>query len=59
MDEPRQPKDPPESGSSPSSNPAGKTPDGVPRGTEDHEPKGRPTSDRARTESVRNRIEED
>jgi hypothetical protein len=52
MNQPKQPPNPPEGGASPASNPTGETPHGIPRGVEDHEPKGRPTSDREQTESA-------
>jgi hypothetical protein len=55
MNEPRPPEDPPPHGASPDSNPAGKTPHGIPSGAEDQQPKARPTSDRAQTETAANK----
>jgi len=52
MNEPKQPANPPEGGASPASNPTGKTPNGIPRGAKDHEPKASPTSDRQQTETA-------
>ena len=52
MNQPKQPADPPAHGASPASNPSGKTPHGIPKGVEDHEPKGAPNSDRQQTESA-------
>jgi hypothetical protein len=56
MNQPKQPADPPHGGTSPDTNPTGNTPHGIPEGTADHEPKGRPTSDREKTESVPDRV---
>ena len=55
MNEPRRPEDPPPERAKRDDNPAGKTPHGVPRGAEDEHPKGRPTSDRAKTETAVNK----
>jgi hypothetical protein len=43
---------PPSPESRPADNPSGKTPQGVPQGMEDHEPKARPTSERHETETA-------
>ena len=52
MNTPQRPKDPPPEGASPDHNPTGSTPNGIPEGLEDAEPKARPTSDRAKTETA-------
>jgi hypothetical protein len=52
MNQPKQPDDPPTHGASPATNPSGQTPHGIPKGAEDQEPKGRPSSDRAKTETA-------
>ncbi len=63
MNTPRRPPEPPSHGAPPDQNadhnPPGDTPHGIPEGIDEHEPKGRPTSDREQTESALNRIQED
>jgi hypothetical protein len=51
MSQPKQPPDPPSDGATPDTNPSGTTPNGIPDGAADHEPKGTPNSDRYKTET--------
>ena len=53
MNEPQQPADPgTEAGVSPAHDPTGTTPNGIPDGTDEHEAKGTPNSDRQKTETA-------
>ncbi len=54
MNQPQQPRDPPEQGSKSDHNPTGTTPNGIPEGMENEEGTGRPTSDRQQTEKSSN-----
>jgi hypothetical protein len=56
MNQPKQPANPPQDGASPDTNPSGETPHGIPKGIEQHEPKGTPTSDREKTESAPHKV---
>lgn len=57
MNQPKTPDDLPQSGPRPATDPIDQSPTGIPDGTEDGEPKARPTSDRADTETATQRIE--
>ena len=46
MNQPKVQTDVPDEGASPDHNPTGDTPHGIPKGMEDHEATGTPTSDR-------------
>ena len=52
MNQPSRPKDPPADGAPLDHDPTGTTPNGIPKSLEEAEPKGRPTSDRAKTETA-------
>ncbi len=52
MNTPNRPKDPPAKGASPDTNPDGRMPHGIPKGAEDHDATGLPSSDRQETETA-------
>ena len=52
MSQPKQPIEPDAGDASHAENPTGETPHGVPEGSHEHEPMGRPTSDRSKTETA-------
>ena len=56
MNTPARPPEPPVEGAPADHNPTGATPNGIPKGMEDEEATGLPTSDRQRTETAPNRI---
>ena len=57
MNTPQRPQEPPTHGAPSDANPEGDTPHGIPDGMDEHEPKGRPTSDREQTEAAPGAIE--
>jgi len=52
MNQPKQPDDPPQGGTSPDANPTGTTPHGIPDGQSEHDAKGYPTDTRHDTETA-------
>lgn len=56
MNTPKPPDEPPPRGTPADPDQGGDAPHGIPAGMEDHESKGRPSSDRDKTETAPNRI---